>query len=141
MEEFELLEGTENTELISETEVEGNNINVTVVLPPEAAPEAPEVLSDLEELPPVSYSTFTELDLQERGEDDTSLSAVVQTLFGEYVPRTQTVTTIGSDGSEVSYTEYVLGLAGLDWYWISGAILFGIAFLSFFKIVGAVIKS
>ena len=72
--------------------------------------------------------------------DSGALVSVVKTVFGDYQPRTQTVTEVRSDGSTVTYTETVDGFAGLDWYWLGGVLVFCIVLLSFFKFLGGVFK-
>lgn len=73
--------------------------------------------------------------------EDQTMRDVVTLVFGQYTPRTQTVTEYLSDGSSVTYTEVVSGIAGLDWEWITGAALFALALFSFFKIVGVFLKN
>ena len=73
-------------------------------------------------------------------EGDTSLLALVNSVFGDYQPRTQTVTEVYSDGSNVTYTEVVDGLAGLDFYWLGGVLVFSIVLVSFFKFLGGIFK-
>lgn len=68
------------------------------------------------------------------------LPAVVRSVFGDYHVRTQTVTETASDGTTVTGTEPVAGLAGLDWYWLSGVFLFTIVLWSFFRFLGVVFK-
>lgn len=71
---------------------------------------------------------------------DSSLLALVNSVFGDYQPRTQTVTETYSDGSSVTYTEVVDGLAGLDFYWLGGVLVFAIVLVSFFKFLGGIFK-
>jgi hypothetical protein len=68
-----------------------------------------------------------------------TLASTVTALLGSYTPRTQTVTAILSDGSTVTYEEYVQGLAGVDWEWMSGAVLFTAFLWSIFRMIGSVI--
>lgn len=68
------------------------------------------------------------------------LPAVVRSVFGEYQVRTQTVTEIAADGSSTTSVEPVPGLAGLDWYWLSGIFLFSLVLWSFFRFLGVVFK-
>ncbi len=68
------------------------------------------------------------------------LPAVVRSVFGDYHQRTQTVTEIAADGTATTSTEPVPGLAGLDWYWLSGVFLFTIVLWSFFRFLGVVFK-
>ena len=72
--------------------------------------------------------------------DDTGLPAVVRSVFGDYHQRTQTVTETASDGISVTSTVFVPGLAGLDWYWLSGVFLFTVVLWSFFRFLGVVFK-
>ena len=74
-------------------------------------------------------------------EGDNSLLAMVNTLFGDYQPRTQTVTETYPDGSSVTYTEVIDGLGGLDYYWIGGVLIFSIVLWSFFKFLGGIFKA
>lgn len=67
------------------------------------------------------------------------MSALVS-IFGEYSPRTQTVTTYFADGSSIQSVEYVQGIAGLDWVWISGVVLFCIVIYCIFRMIGGVLK-
>ena len=66
------------------------------------------------------------------------LPAVVRSVFGDYHQRTQTVTETAADGTSVTSTEPVPGLAGLDWYWLSGVFLFTVVLWSFFRFLGVV---
>lgn len=68
------------------------------------------------------------------------LPAVVRSVFGSYHQRTQTVTMVDADGASTSSVEPVNGLAGLDWYWLSGVFLFAVVLWSFFRFLGVVFK-
>ena len=68
------------------------------------------------------------------------LPAVVRSVFGDYHQRTQTVTETAADGTATTSTEPVPGIAGLDWYWLSGVFLFTIVLWSFFRFLGVVFK-
>lgn len=68
------------------------------------------------------------------------LPTVVRSVFGAYQVRTQTVTEIAADGTSTTSVEPVPGLAGLDWYWISGVFLFSLVLWSFFRFLGVVFK-
>lgn len=69
-----------------------------------------------------------------------SLVAVLEQIFGEYNPRTYSVTTYLNDGTAVSSVEYVPGLAGLDWAWISGVGIFSLALYCIFRMIGGLFK-
>ena len=79
--------------------------------------------------------------VDEQVEDVTGLPGVVKSVFGEYHPRTQTITETRSDGTVLTSVECVPGLAGLDWYWLSGVFMFGLVLWSFFRFLGGVLKS
>ena len=72
--------------------------------------------------------------------ESAGLPYVVRSVFGSYHQRTQTVTTVEADGSTTSSIEPVNGLAGLDWYWLSGVFLFSLVLWSFFRFLGVVFK-
>lgn len=76
----------------------------------------------------------------EIAEGDNSLLAMVNSVFGDYQPRTQTVTETYADGSTVTYTEVIDGLGGLDYYWLGGVLVFTIVLWSFFKFLGGIFK-
>lgn len=69
-----------------------------------------------------------------------AFASAIVTIFGEYTPLTQTVTTYFADGSSVESVEYVSGIAGLDWVWIAGVMLFGVALYCIFRMIGGVLK-
>lgn len=85
-------------------------------------------------------STTRSVSLDAPTVDAAGLPAVVKSVFGEYHQRTQTVTEVVSDGTSVTSTEPVPGLAGLDWYWLSGVFLFTVVLWSFFRFLGVVFK-
>lgn len=117
---------------------------------PDAAADAPEddpVSSDPEEAVVTMYSVMSVADLNEAesggvsSSEDASMRDVVIQVFGEYSPRTQTVTQYLSDGSLLgTTTEIVPGVAGMDWTWISGVLLFALVLASFLKLVGVLLK-
>ena len=69
-----------------------------------------------------------------------TLVSTVTALLGSYTPRTQTVTAYLSDGSTVTYDEYVQGLAGVDFEWLSGAVLFVVFLWSVLMMFGGLMK-
>lgn len=85
-------------------------------------------------------STTRSVSLDAPTVDAAGLPAVVRSVFGDYHQRTQTVTETASDGTSVTSTEPVPGLAGLDWYWLSGVFMFTIVLWSFFRFLGVVFK-
>lgn len=75
------------------------------------------------------------------GEAAVQLPALLQELFGEYTPRTQTVTEYLADGTSVTYQEYVPGVAGMDIPWLAAVGLFGMVCFCILKLIGGFIKS
>ena len=69
-----------------------------------------------------------------------SLGSAVLGLLGSYTPETYTVTTYLPDGSAVTSTEIVPGLAGLDYEWIAGAVLFTLALYCIFRMIGGIFR-
>ena len=69
------------------------------------------------------------------------MKSVLQSLFGTYTPVTD-LEHIWNPSTETYdvFTRTVDGLGGVDWVWIAGVVLFAIVLVSFFKVVGAVIK-
>ena len=75
--------------------------------------------------------------------DDESRSAFIsalESIFGEYQPKTYSVTTYFPDGSSVTSVEVVPGLAGLDYAWIAGVGLFALFLFCLLKLIGGVVK-
>lgn len=68
------------------------------------------------------------------------LTSALIDIFGEYTPRTQTVTTYFADGSSVQSVEVVPGIAGLDWVWISGVFLFALFLYCLMRLLGGAVK-
>lgn len=86
------------------------------------------------------YSTYS-LDDSTPAYDSGTMADVIVRVFGEYQPKTQTVTDHLSDGTSVSYEQYVPGAAGVDWQWVSGVCLFALVLWSFFKLLGVFFKN
>lgn len=96
---------------------------------------APDVSVLVEDNTPVSVISVISPE-----KDYTALTSAIVSIFGEYTPRTQTVTTYFSDGTSVESVECVPGIAGLDWVWISGVGLFAISLYCIFRMIGGVLK-
>lgn len=140
-------EGEDQT-LTATTESEGNNITVNVTLPPAAIPEpespaepeAPDESIQDTEWKVVPYATY-KLDTPAPSEPEAStLKDTLTTLFGPYIPRTQTVTERLEDGSSVTSTQAVPGLAGLDWPWLASVGLFALFLYSLLRMIGGMLK-
>lgn len=69
---------------------------------------------------------------------------LIISLFGEYQPLTEIVTrtyTYGNgETSSTTIEQTIAGVAGIDFVYVSEVLLFAIVLISFFKIVGALIK-
>lgn len=126
---------------------EGVTVNVTISQPETAAPadvlEGEETVSE----DPVSIRTFsiTEPDVLETaqsGDFPSVMADVVVQVLGEYHPKTQTVQEVDAEGNVIATsTEYVPGLAGLDYPWIAGAVLFALFLSGIFKLLGGLMRS
>ena len=93
-----------------------------------------------------SYRTFSVSSLDDvasapsDGAADTMDQVVVKVL-GEYQRRTMTVQEMDTEGNVLATsTQYVPGLAGLDWEWITGAMLFGLMILCVMRTIGGLLK-
>ena len=92
-----------------------------------------------------SAESYTVYDLDEYSahsddEDFHDMARVITSLLGEYTPRTQTVTEHLSDGTTSTYQEIVPGVAGMDFVWLAGALLFALVLFCIFKIIGGLLK-
>lgn len=129
-----------------ETETDDKNIIVNVTVPVAPAPTPDPVETPSADVPPVEdvppamspYSVSVP-DEVPAPESETALKSIVSALFGEYAPKTQTVTEYLPDGSSVTSQEYVPGVAGMDWHWIAGVGLFSLVLLCLFKLLGGVL--
>lgn len=93
-----------------------------------------------------SYRTFSVSSLDDvasalpDGAADTMDQVVVKVL-GEYQRRTMTVQEMDTEGNVLATsTQFVPGLAGLDWEWIAGAALFGLMILCVMRTIGGLLK-
>ena len=126
---------------ISSIDVDDGKTTVVIVQQPAASEEKTDdaATDGEEEQPATDVQLTTAVDAHE--EDTTGLPGVVKSVFGEYHPRTQTITETRADGTVLTSVECVPGLAGLDWYWLSGVFMFGLVLWSFFRFLGGVLKS
>ncbi len=83
-------------------------------LPTDFGGPAPDSLYPVYESVVFPYSTYSLDDTPAPYASGTMADAITN-LFGEYQPRTQTVADYLSDGTSVSYEQYVPGVAGMDW--------------------------
>lgn len=96
---------------------------------------------------PAGYSTVrvTSIDVLETeqpGDVSNIMVQVIEDVLGEYRRQTYTIEEYNADGDLIgTSTEYVPGLAGLDYAWITGAILFALFVSAFFKLLGGLIRS
>lgn len=135
--EDEILEIPDYVEAESSTDENGVTVNVYLSTSSEAD-EAPVVVESDDPADEKDSSPVAILSLDD-GSASGMLPSMVQNIFGDYTPRTQTVQTLV--GSEI-YTsqEIVPGLAGLDYYWLTGVVLFAIVLCSFFSLLRIVIR-
>ena len=70
------------------------------------------------------------------------MKELIVSIFGVYEPVATTVAYVvpGSEGSTLEEVQVVAsGLAGVDWPWVAGVLLFGIVLCSFFRLVGVLL--
>lgn len=84
---------------------------------------------------PVSVS-----DLNPDSSVRSSFLEALESIFGEYQPQTYSVTTYLPDGTSVTSTEIVPGVAGMDWVWISSVGLFALFLFCLMKLLGGAVK-
>lgn len=132
------------------TSEEGVTVNVTITQPETAAASVEEDPADVEEItaeviPAAAAYTVISPDVladTQSDTDDPVMVDVITSVLGEYRRQTYTVEQYDSNGDLIATsTEYVPGLAGLDWAWITGAIFFAIVLSAGFKLLGGFIRS
>lgn len=150
-----LTEETETLEPIVEANASGTNeegvtVNVTIQQPEAAAASVEEDPVDGEEVAAevlsvdAAYTVTSPTVLEDTQSDaaDSVMVDVITSVLGEYRRQTYTVEQYDSSGELIATsTEYVPGLAGLDYAWITGAILFGLVLGAGFKLLGGLIRS
>lgn len=72
--------------------------------------------------------------------DDLTMRSALVAIFGEYTPKTQTVSTYYDGQLLDTSTEYVPGLAGMDMEWIAGVVVFTVLLYCLMKLLGGVFK-
>lgn len=72
--------------------------------------------------------------------DDLTMRSALVAIFGEYTPKTQTVSTYYDGQLLDTSTEYVPGLAGADVEWIAGVVVFTVLLYCLMKLLGGVFK-
>lgn len=128
---------SETEEVVQEAETaSGESTESVESVSDEEETEAVEEKAE-EEAAALSYS---DISLDDVEFSYTTLPAAIVGLFGEYQPRTQTVTEYFSDGSTVEYTQIVPGLAGLDWTWIASVFIFALALYCVFRAIGGMLR-
>lgn len=64
------------------------------------------------------------------------MKAIMESIFGVYTP--VVVSEVAADGSVVTKT--LSGLAGVDWPYVGGVLLFAICLYSVFRLIGVIFK-
>lgn len=128
------------------TEEEGVTVNVTITQPAATLEETSEeaLVEDeeiaVEVIPESSSYTVTSpvvLAVPYSDDDTSSMVQVITNVLGEYQRITYTTEEYDANGDLVAVsTEYVPGLAGLDYAWITGALLFGLLISGGLKLLG-----
>lgn len=74
------------------------------------------------------------------GKEGDVVKELIVSLFGAYTPVTYAVESVAADGSTVVNDVVASGFAGCDWEWITGVLLFAVVLVSFFRMVGVLLK-
>lgn len=73
-------------------------------------------------------------------DDLPTMRSVLVSIFGEYQPRTQSVSTYYDGQLMESSVEYVSGIAGMDMEWVAGVIVFTVLLYCLMKLLGGMVK-
>ncbi|MDO4957599.1 MAG: hypothetical protein Q4E60_11360 [Bacteroidales bacterium] len=67
---------------------------------------------------------------------------LMQSIFGTYTPNTYTEVSTNLTTGELEYAEVIAsGAAGVDWEYIGGVFLFGLAMFCVFRLIGTIFKN
>ena len=67
------------------------------------------------------------------------MKELIVSIFGAYTPVMTTETHVVADSVQ-SVEVVASGLAGVDWPWLAGVLLFAVFLYSFFRLVGVLLK-
>lgn len=117
--------------------VDPPDVHVEVVLPSPAPTPEP---TPSPEPTPVPEPVYSHTQLNDAVSPSAgSLKELILSVFGDYEPRTQTIETTQGD-QVTTQVEIIPGVAGVDWPWLAGVLVFSIAFYGFFRILGVLIR-
>lgn len=112
---------------------------------PDAVPDPAKAVSPVLSLD-TAYRTFSVSSLDDVASvppdgDSSTMAQVVTKVLGVYERKTMTVQEMDTDGNVLATsTQYVPGLAGMDWEWIAGAALFGLFLFCVMRLIGGLLK-
>lgn len=72
--------------------------------------------------------------------ETSTMQDILTAIFGTYTPVTSDSVVAAADGSVTIVTEVASGMAGVDWPYVLGVLLFAVVLYSFFRLVGAILK-
>ena len=72
--------------------------------------------------------------------ETSTMQDILTAIFGTYTPVTSDSAVAAADGSVTIVTEVASGMAGVDWPYVLGVLLFAVVMYSFFRLVGAILK-
>lgn len=72
--------------------------------------------------------------------DTSTMQYILASIFGTYAPVTTEVAVTEADGTITTVTQVAAGMAGVDWPYVLGVLLFAVTLYSFFRLVGTVLK-
>lgn len=138
--------------VIIDTQTKEDNgvvVNVTIAQPEIPAEPVGEDLEEaesaiVEDAPLVRTFSVSSPDVVaalESLDGSSAMADVVTAVLGEYQRQTYTVQQMDSEGNVIATsTEYVPGLAGLDYPWIAGSVLFGLLLAGFLRLIGGLLR-
>lgn len=67
---------------------------------------------------------------------------LMQSVFGTYTPNTYIQNVYDSSGQLIDQVEVIAqGAAGVDWTYVGGIVLFGVALFCVFRLIGSILKN
>lgn len=131
------------------TKEDGVVVNVTIAQPEIPAEPVGEDLEEaesasVENTPLVQTFSVSSPDILyslEPLDGSAAMADVVTAVLGEYQRQTYTVQQLDAEGNVIATsTEFVPGLAGLDYPWIAGAVLFALFLAGVLRLIGGLIR-
>ena len=72
--------------------------------------------------------------------ESSTMQDILTAIFGIYTPVTSDAVVSAADGSVAVVNQVASGMAGVDWPYVLGVLLFAVVLYSFFRLIGAILK-